>query len=131
MLMGFSSSICKLRLTVGCCENIMANKSSPHAPVVSMRLVSNTHIIRLRRYSTMAIISVSIERMLKVTNGENTSSMLMFVCWILCCFVVGSKSQNELLTRLRFVPSADMMCARSKSAHRRSGRNCCCSNVVL
>ena len=130
MFTGFSNNICKLRLTVGCCEKIMANNSNPHTPVRSIMIASNAHTIRLRTRSTMAMPNVSNENMPRQTLGENRSDKLLSVCSMLCCFAVGLKSQNERFISLRFVPFVDTISARSKSLHRRSGRNCCCSNEV-
>ena len=38
---GLSKSICKLRLTVGCCEKTIANSISPHKPVDSIKARSS------------------------------------------------------------------------------------------
>ena len=130
-LSGLSRSICRLRLTVGCCEKIMANSISPHAPVRSIATASNAQTRRLRRRSIAATTSVSSAKAPRQTIGERISNAFRLACSTLISFAAGSSTQNERLTSSRFVPSVFTITACSKSSDRRSGRNCCCSNVVL
>ena len=44
---GLSSNIWKFNCTVGCCENIIANRINPERPVISSKKASKYHIITL------------------------------------------------------------------------------------
>ena len=60
---GLSTNICRLRLTVGCCENTIAVRIIPASPQLTINEVSKSHKLQCKKRSIARQIAVNDRRM--------------------------------------------------------------------